>query len=367
MTAVAVILGCALLLLLAGERFALRRARLRLRHVIHVNGTRGKSSTARLIGAGLAAAGLRVITKTTGTEARWIDVDGTERRLLRLGPPSVGEQARLLLRAARQRADALVVECMAVAPALQRASEGILAADIAVITNVRRDHEEALGSDPVSMARGLCAMLPRGGKLVTAEQALLPVLEEQAAAAGCSVTSVRAEASRRIGDFPDNRAVALAVCGLCGVDEAAASSGFATHRPDPGALRVVSWTSPAGAAISLLDALAANDADSAEPLVTSFFESLQPGVPRILLLAARGDRPLRTLQLARLAAATGAGELWVNPAGFLIARRAGARPRLVLRPDCLDRLAGPAGVAAVGNTHGFGGSLRSFLGDVGRG
>lgn len=44
MTAVASALALALLLLLAAEKAALRLARRRLRHVVHVNGTRGKSN-----------------------------------------------------------------------------------------------------------------------------------------------------------------------------------------------------------------------------------------------------------------------------------------------------------------------------------
>ena len=45
---------------------------------IHVAGTRGKSTTTRLIAAGLRAGGLRVVAKTTGTEPRLIYPDGSE-------------------------------------------------------------------------------------------------------------------------------------------------------------------------------------------------------------------------------------------------------------------------------------------------
>ncbi len=42
---------------------------------IHVTGTRGKTTTTRLIGAALRHHGLKVITKTTGKAARLIDED----------------------------------------------------------------------------------------------------------------------------------------------------------------------------------------------------------------------------------------------------------------------------------------------------
>jgi gamma-polyglutamate synthase len=367
MTAASLALCAVLFVFLAVERLLILWARRRLRHVIHVNGTRGKSSTARLIGAGLAAGGLRVLTKTTGTEARWIDVEGTERPVRRMGRASIREQARVLLAAARRRADALVVECMAVDPRLQRASERVLAADIAVITNVRVDHEEVLGSDATAIARSLCAMLPRGGTLVTAERALLPAIQGEAVAVGCAVAAVGAAGAvapdGQVGleGFADNESIALEVCRLCGVDPGTARDGFGRARPDPGALRVLGWTSRAGGKIRLLDALASNDAESVAPVVRSFLDAEPEGTRRILVLAARGDRPLRTRQLALLASRLSVDEVWVNPAGWLIARRTLPRVRVMPRPGHLDSLGSPASIAAIGNTHGFGGRLRRFL------
>ena len=45
---------------------------------VHVNGTRGKSSVARLIAAGLRAGGVRTVAMTTGSAARYILPDGSE-------------------------------------------------------------------------------------------------------------------------------------------------------------------------------------------------------------------------------------------------------------------------------------------------
>ena len=60
------------------ESGAAPRSRAALRHVVHVNGTRGKSTVCRLIEAGLRAGGVRVFCKTTGTDPMTINVAGVD-------------------------------------------------------------------------------------------------------------------------------------------------------------------------------------------------------------------------------------------------------------------------------------------------
>src|SRR5258707_3853572 len=83
---------------------------------IHVAGTRGKSTTTRLIAAGLRAGGRRVMAKTTGSQPRLILPDGSEEIWPRRGPAAVREQMRLFARAARSGADTVLVECLAIRP-----------------------------------------------------------------------------------------------------------------------------------------------------------------------------------------------------------------------------------------------------------
>ena len=86
------------------------KSRATLRHVVHVNGTRGKSTVCRLIEAGLRAGGLRVFCKTTGTDPMTIDVSGNEEPLHRRGKANIKEQVGILCRAAAQNAEVLVIE-----------------------------------------------------------------------------------------------------------------------------------------------------------------------------------------------------------------------------------------------------------------
>ncbi|MEX1223530.1 MAG: Mur ligase family protein, partial [Pirellulales bacterium] len=112
--------GIVLLLLGLGvsEKIQHKRRLNRIRYRIHVNGTRGKSSVTRLIAAGLRASGMRTVAKTTGTLPRIIMPDGTEHPVHRHSRPNVIEQKSIVREACRLRAEALVLECMAVQPRL---------------------------------------------------------------------------------------------------------------------------------------------------------------------------------------------------------------------------------------------------------
>src|SRR5512134_2019926 len=105
------------------EAFFHRRNLRRIPVRIHVNGTRGKSSVTRLIAAGLREAGIVTCAKTTGTLPRMILPDGSEYPVFRPSSPNIIEQVRIVSTAAAYRAQALVLECMALQPHLQSLSE----------------------------------------------------------------------------------------------------------------------------------------------------------------------------------------------------------------------------------------------------
>ena len=120
MSALILLLLAVCLALLILEDRQVRRDRSELVHVVYVNGIRGKSTVTRMIDGGLRAGGWKVFCKTTGTVPMVIGVDGTARPLVRRGRANISEQVRVLHRAVREGAQILVIECMAVDPALQR-------------------------------------------------------------------------------------------------------------------------------------------------------------------------------------------------------------------------------------------------------
>ncbi len=123
---------------------------------IHVAGTRGKSTTTRLIAAALRAGGRRVVAKTTGSEPRLILPDGRDEIWPRRGPATIREQVGVVRRAAQLGADTIVVECMAIRPEFVFASEHhLIEATTAVITNTRADHLEDIGESTEASAQAL--------------------------------------------------------------------------------------------------------------------------------------------------------------------------------------------------------------------
>jgi len=202
--------------------------------VIHVNGTRGKSTVSRLIDAGLRAGGLKVYCKTTGTDPMVIDVSGEESPLRRRGKANIKEQIRILRTAADSGAQVLVVECMAVLPEYQWTSQHrILRADLGVITNVRRDHTDVMGTTPEEVCSSLCNTVPMGGTLFTSDLRSRERLRQAAEAAGSRFVFAEPDEAPEALDFPENVALALAVCRACGVDEHTALAGMRGYKADP--------------------------------------------------------------------------------------------------------------------------------------
>jgi poly-gamma-glutamate synthase PgsB/CapB len=289
------------------ERYVHARYRARIPTVIHVNGTRGKSSVTRLIAAGLREGGITTWAKVTGTLPRLIDAYGEDIPIVRHGPATISEQRALLAGAARAGVEALVIECMALKPEYQRVSEdGLVQATIGVITNVRPDHVEVFGTDPRAMLSAFAATMPRGKIVFTAEGRLGWALRTLATRRRAELVQVERDA---VDDYTmarfayhehkDNVALALAVCMHLGVDREAALRGMASCRPDVGALTTRALHRGHKELI-LINAMAANDPQSTYQLYRDLVRDHNYTGQRLVVANARRDRPNRTQQLAVL-------------------------------------------------------------------
>lgn len=270
---------------IAALRHDRRRRAVALR--IHVAGSRGKTTTARLIGSALRAGGRRVLVKTTGTDPVLILPDGSERPWFRWGPPSIAEQVRFFREAKRLGVDAVVLESMAIEPEYLWASEEYLVrATHTVITNVRPDHVEVVGSHPAAAAHAMSLILPQRGDVFLSGEAAVVEIIARAERRSCRITTI-ASGGRHHDDI--NRALALAVCSSVGIEEDIARAGFDQAGSDAGAF-VVAQVNAGGRAFRFANAFSCNDPESFEQL----WSEVPSGESPVVLFNLRDDRPERT-------------------------------------------------------------------------
>ncbi len=201
MTYLYAVLTLALLALLVGGIVEQRRHERNLQAIpvrVLVNGIRGKSSITRLVAGALRGGDMRVVAKTTGTAARFIYPDGSEEPVFRkFNIANVAEQIGIVARAAAESPDALVMECMAVQPALQEVNQTkLIQSNIGVLCNVREDHLEEMGPTLDDVARSLSRSMPVGGVCITAESERFDVLAHEAEQRDCRLDP----GGSRVGD-----------------------------------------------------------------------------------------------------------------------------------------------------------------------
>jgi poly-gamma-glutamate synthase PgsB/CapB len=305
------LLLCLLVLLALGaaERLARDCAWRDIPIRIHVNGTRAKSTVTRLIWSALREAGIPAFAKTTGAAARMLLPDGSEEPVRRRGPANVREQLACLRLARRARARAVVFECMALDPVLQAVSErDMIGATIGVITNVRFDHSEIMGTDLPAIASTLANTIPARGILVTGAVEMAPLFRERAAALRTRVVVAgppTADGSPA-GDawMTEDQSLALAVTRELGIEDSVARRGFSRAPRDPGTVTRGTVDLPGGPA-AWMDATSANDPESLALLLNSGWRSdaLPAGRDqverrRILVYNHRDDRVPRLIAFA---------------------------------------------------------------------
>ncbi|MEV8505679.1 poly-gamma-glutamate synthase PgsB [Actinoplanes sp. NPDC051475] len=302
---------CCLTLVVAGviEQRNHERNLKTIPHRVLVNGIRGKSSITRLCAGALRGGHLRVIAKTTGTAARFVFPDATEEPVHRkFGIANVVEQIGIVRRAAVYHPDALVIECMAVMPALQEINQSkLIKSDIGVLCNVREDHLAEMGPTLDDVARSLSRSMPVGGICVTAEKERLHILQEEADKRRCRLIavdpeSVHDEEMRQFGwiTFKENVAIALAVAELLGVDRPSALQGMWDAPPDPGVLSV-SRVRQGTKRIAFANVFAANDPESTLMNIRQLESQRLIGRPLAMLINCRPDRVERNGQMGTLA------------------------------------------------------------------
>jgi poly-gamma-glutamate synthase PgsB/CapB len=362
----------------------LYRRRLRLIPLrIHVNGTRGKTTVTCLTAELLRRAGIRTLAKTTGDHPVLILPDGRPMPIRRRGPARIHEQMRVVRRAAREGAQAVVLECMALEPHLQEVSEqAMVCSSIGVITNVRPDHFEVMGGGLDGVADALSRTIPNGSALVTESGPYEGLFRERAGTLGAAICVAEAARPLSAGGAADlilleNLALVRAVglqAGLPSIQVDDLLQGIAAR----GAQRSIRYAGTGSRRIGLIDAFSANDTISTARVQAALLSSgeMDDPSPVVALLNTRADRPLRTLSFAEFIAGQTCYQaiILAGDGGFLARRQ--LRRRVVSAPiftlterepsrllSAIARLTGTLSFTLVGmgNHRGAGEALRRYF------
>jgi len=317
---IVLVLFAVVLAALVLERRQVLKDRAKLEHVVYVNGIRGKSTVTRLIDAGLRAGGKKVFCKTTGTVPMTIGVDNVERPLFRPGKANIKEQLNMLRRAAGEQAQVLVLECMAVDPVLQNVTQHqMLRADVGVITNVRLDHTAEMGETLEEICDSLSNTIPQNGHLFTADERFFPQLQRNGEKIGAQAHLALPAGDEPNIDFPENLALALAVCEHLGVEREAALEGMMKYQRDPFALSLHKL--PGGAVF--VNGMSINDPQSTQLVFRRLADKYGwKTEDLILLINNRPDRGYRTQHMVMVAHALKPPVVWLAGASQMTTQRA---------------------------------------------
>ena len=174
-----------------------------------------------------------------------------------------------------------------------------------VITNVRPDHLDEMGTTMSDIAYSLSNTIPFNGTLITAETDYCRELEKISEERNTTINIIDSSkiSDEYLNKFPylehaDNIAVALEVCKDLGIDSQVALDGMLQTPPDPGALII--WDLLFGNKKNqFVSAFAANDPKS----TLQIWELLKNRINNYtscIFLNTRWDRMYRTNQLINL-------------------------------------------------------------------
>ena len=289
----AVLLTVIFLGYLVFETVYYNKIRKSFKHIIHVNGTRGKSTVTRLINAGLYNNGYKTFCKTTGTVPTFIDTHNREIEIKRKGRANIREQLKIMRKAYKEKAEILIIECMAVTNDIQYISQHqMLNADIVIITNARHDHDDQMGDTLESVADALSNVIPYNGKLIVGEAWLEDYYQKKAARQNTQIVQVdTGDLDINLIDyFEENIRIALTVGTIVGCNRNNFINGMEKYPKDPGVLNILRKKNTI-----FINGFSINDPDSTKIVYEKIVKQFNTD-DLTILLNNRVDRVYRMLQ-----------------------------------------------------------------------
>lgn len=301
-------LTCLFLILLAAESFLYNRRLKKIPLRITVSGTRGKTSITRTLASVLRAHGIKVLAKTTGSEAIWILPDGSLEKIKRRGLISILEQKRLIAKAVKLQVECVITEIMSIHPDNHKTETGkLIQPGLTILSNFRADHTDVAGTSVREISELFANDIFPGSKVIIPEAELnehiLKAIQQNRAGLITAKTGTCLELNLPghifNRHFPENLDAVSTAAKYLGIADPAIFKGILNTRLDIGQHEIFRFDAD-NRKIWFVNAFAANDPVSTVRIVGKIREMLSPEirlVPEIIgLLALRSDRGERSRQ-----------------------------------------------------------------------
>ena len=269
---------------------------------IMVNGSRGKSSMVYLVYSLLRKHDYKVFAKTTGNAPQIYAPDGNKTELKRWAPPTILENIRLLRRWAKQGAEAIVMECMALQPETQRIlSRYIVKPHYLLVTNILTDHKEVMGRSLTDMTRSIAESFAGCGKIIIPESVSVRLDK-----AGIEFSQVETAETRTaplsVKQVPDavlaeSWSVYSNLAGKLSPDKQISGDNF--KQVWLSLAQNICYHLQSGNCM-VYNLFSVNDTETAEKFIDHNIRTAEQEVQRIFIFNSRADRPLRTIDFIDL-------------------------------------------------------------------
>jgi len=277
------------------ESVLLRRALTKIPLRIMVNGTRGKSTTVRILFELLRTAGQTVYAKTTGDWPQLFQPDGSLKTLKRMAPASIIENRHILWRWATRRPDALILECMALQPETQHIlGRAIFRPTVTVITNILPDHKEVMGATLQDIGRSIAECLRRDTELFITQTyaGMLPEHSNNGRRHPLQITRCPFPLPNIPQSILDESWTLIrAVAARLQINASAASSVFQNVWQE---IDTAFDQKNRRHRLCFYNLFSVNDIESAGRFIDHLLKQQEPGAKTVFYLNCRADRPLRT-------------------------------------------------------------------------
>lgn len=255
---------------------------------ILVNGTRGKTTITRLIAYSLMEKGIKTVARSSGSSLEIIHSDGRVEEIKRKRNARILEMLPFFECAVKEKAEAVVIECMALQEENQRTMRDTLVRpNIVIISNTFIDHVPEMGKTFEETAWCLSRSVPK--------DAVLYVTDDLYDDFGLNVKKVTAKESAPTGSIPihpSSWALTKSLLSDLNIDENILNKAKDRIPPDIGLLKEIRGKKGS----ILLPSFSVNDRECMESTIIEN-KTKFPNKETIIVFNNRKDREHRILLL----------------------------------------------------------------------